>query len=50
MGIWSATSTSASSVLQRERWHGTLELLVATPVHFSLVLLPITIAMSTVGV
>ena len=50
MGIWSATSVAASSALQRERWQGTLELLVATPPHFSLVLLPITIAMSTVGI
>jgi ABC-2 type transport system permease protein len=50
MGIWSATSVAASSALQRERWLGTLELLVAAPVHFSLVLLPITIAMSTIGV
>jgi ABC-2 type transport system permease protein len=50
MGVWSATSVAASSALQRQRWHGTLELLVAAPVHFSLVLLPITIAMSTVGV
>jgi ABC-2 type transport system permease protein len=31
MGIWSATSTSAGSAMQRERWHGTLELLVAAP-------------------
>ncbi len=50
MGIWSATSVAASSALQRERWSGTLELLVATPAHFSLVLLPITIAMSTIGI
>jgi ABC-2 type transport system permease protein len=50
MGIWSATSVAASSALQRERWFGTLELLVAAPVHFSLVLLPVTIAMSTIGV
>jgi ABC-2 type transport system permease protein len=50
MGIWSATSVAASSALQRERWFGTLELLVAAPVHFSLVLLPITIAMATIGV
>ena len=50
MGIWSATSVTASSALQRERWQGTLELLVATPPHFSLVLLPITIAMSTIGI
>jgi ABC-2 type transport system permease protein len=50
MGVWSSTSVAASSALQRERWYGTLELLVATPAHFSLVLLPITIAMSTIGV
>ena len=49
MGIWSATSTAAGSALQRERWHGTLELLVAAPVHFSVVMLPVTIAMSTIG-
>jgi ABC-2 type transport system permease protein len=49
MGMWSVTSTSASSAMQRERWYGTLELLVAAPVHFSLVLLPITLAMSTIG-
>jgi ABC-2 type transport system permease protein len=50
MGIWSATSTSAGSAMQRERWHGTLELLVAAPSPFSLVMLPITIAMSALGV
>ena len=49
MGIWSATSTTAGSAMQRERWAGTLELLVAAPTHFALVLLPVTIAMSTVG-
>ena len=49
MGVWSATSTTAGAALQRERRHGTLELLVAAPVHFSLVMLPITIAMSTIG-
>ena len=41
MGMWSATSTTAGGAMQRERWHGTLELLVATPPHFSLILLPI---------
>ena len=50
MGIWSATSTAAGSALQRERWQGTLELLVAAPAHFSLVLLPVTIAMTSIGV
>jgi ABC-2 type transport system permease protein len=50
MGIWSATSTSAGASLQRERWHGTLELLVASPPHFALVLLPVTIALATIGI
>jgi len=50
MGMWSATSTTAGAAMQRERWHGTLELLVGTPPHFALVLLPITLAMATVGI
>lgn len=49
MGIWSSVSTSASGAVQRERWHGTLELLVAAPVRLPVVLLPITTAMATVG-
>lgn len=49
MGVWAATSTAAGSAMQRERWEGTLELLVTAPAHFSLVLLPVTIAMSTIG-
>jgi ABC-2 type transport system permease protein len=50
MGIWTATSVAAGSALQRERWHGTLEILVAAPTHFSLVLLPIGLATSTIGI
>ncbi len=50
MGIWAATSTPAGNALARERWHGTLELLVAAPVHFALVLMPVTIAMATIGI
>ena len=50
MGIWSTTSTSAGAALARERWHGTLELLVAAPVSFALVLLPTTIAMASIGI
>lgn len=50
MGVWTATSTAAGSAMQRERWHGTLQLLVAAPVHFSLALLPITIALATIGI
>ena len=49
MRIWSTTSTSAGSAMQRERWHGTLELLVTAPVHFAAILLPVTIAMSALG-
>jgi len=50
MGVWAATSTAAGGALQRERWQGTLELLVVAPPHFSLVLLPVTVAMSTIGI
>ena len=50
MGMWSSVSTSAGSAMQRERWWGTLELLVAAPRHFALVLLPATLGLATVGV
>ncbi len=49
MGTWSTIATTASGVLQRERWLGTLELLVASPTPFALVLVPITTAMATLG-
>jgi ABC-2 type transport system permease protein len=49
MGIWTATSTPASAALQRERWFGTLELLVVAPRHLALILFPITLAASTIG-
>jgi ABC-2 type transport system permease protein len=49
MGVWSATSTSASGAFQQQRRLGTLEILVAAPAHFALVLLPLTVAMSAVG-
>ena len=49
MGIWSVIATTASSLLQRERWTGTLELLVVAPTRFALVLVPITTAMATLG-
>jgi ABC-2 type transport system permease protein len=50
MGIWTATSVTAGAAVQRERWHGTLELLVAAPAHFSLVLLPLAFATSAIGI
>jgi ABC-2 type transport system permease protein len=49
MGVWTATSVSASSALQRERRLGTLELLVVSPTHLALVLLPVALATSTIG-
>lgn len=49
MGVWSATSTTASGALQSERRQGTLELLVAAPTPFPLLIFPITLSMATVG-
>jgi ABC-2 type transport system permease protein len=49
MGVWSAVSTTASASLQQERRQGTLELLVAAPAPFPLVVVPITLAMATLG-
>lgn len=49
MGVWSAVSTTASITLQGERRQGTLELLVASPTPFSLVLVPATVSMATIG-
>ena len=49
MGIWTSQTVSATTLVQRERRAGTLELLVAAPTPFSLVLLPITCAMATIG-
>jgi ABC-2 type transport system permease protein len=49
MGVWSSTSTSAASTLQAERRLGTLELLVASPRPFPLVVFPVTLSMTTIG-
>jgi ABC-2 type transport system permease protein len=50
MGIWGTTSTAAGGSLAQQRWHGTLELLVAAPASFGLILLPTTIAMASIGI
>jgi ABC-2 type transport system permease protein len=50
MGIWSVTTVGAASALQRQRWLGLLELLIASPTPFWAVLLPITIATAAIGV
>jgi ABC-2 type transport system permease protein len=49
MGIWSATLFGSGGALQWNRWQGTLELLVAAPPPFIVVLLPLTLATSVTG-
>lgn len=49
MGIWSAIATNASNALQRERWLGTLELLVTTPTRLALILMPMSLALASLG-
>lgn len=49
IGIWSSVATTASEVLQSERRMGTLEFLVAAPMPFPILLLPITLSMATIG-
>jgi len=49
MGVWSAVSTTASTALQSERRQGTLELLVASPTSFPLIVVPITVSMAIGG-
>jgi ABC-2 type transport system permease protein len=50
MAVWSATSSRAAFLLQQERHLGTLELLMVAPVPFALILVPVTLAMATVGI
>jgi ABC-2 type transport system permease protein len=49
MGIWSTTLFGSGGALQWNRWQGTLELLVAAPAPFIVVLVPLTIATSITG-
>jgi ABC-2 type transport system permease protein len=49
MGIWSATLFGSGGAIQWQRWQGTLELLVGSPPPFIAVLLPLTVATSTLG-
>jgi ABC-2 type transport system permease protein len=49
MGIWSTTLFGSGGVIQWERWQGTLEILVAAPAPFVLVVLAMTLATSTTG-
>jgi ABC-2 type transport system permease protein len=49
MGMWTCQGVVAASLLSRERAAGTLELLVATPTPMTRIVVPTTLALSTVG-
>ena len=49
MGTWSTVLFGAGSAIDRQRWQGTLELLIAAPAPFLVVLLSLTLATTTVG-
>jgi len=49
-GIWSMAAIDAVGAIQHQRFWGTLELLIAAPVRFASVLLPMTIAIASTGV
>ena len=48
-GIWSSTLFGSGGALQWQRWQGTLEVVAASPAPFLLVMLPLTLATSTIG-
>jgi ABC-type polysaccharide/polyol phosphate export permease len=48
-GIWSSTLFGSGGAIQWQRWQGTLELIVSAPTAFILVVLPLTIATSAIG-
>jgi ABC-2 type transport system permease protein len=49
MLMWSLVVIGSAGALEQQRWLGTLELLVAAPVPFALVIAPITVASGAVG-
>jgi ABC-2 type transport system permease protein len=49
MGVWSSTLFGAGGAIQWQRWQGTLELTVAAPAPFLLVLIPMTFAAASIG-
>jgi ABC-2 type transport system permease protein len=49
MGIWSSTLFGSGGAIQWQRWQGTLEVLIAAPAPFLLVLVPLTIATASIG-
>jgi ABC-2 type transport system permease protein len=50
LGIWSSTLFGSGGAISWQRWQGTLELLVAAPPPLILIVAPLTIATSTIGI
>ena len=49
MGIWSTTLFASGGAISWQRWQGTLELLVASPPPFLLVIFPLTLGSASIG-
>ena len=49
MGVWSTTLFGSGGMIQWQRWQGTLELTIAAPAPFLLVMIPITISAASIG-
>ena len=49
MGMWSATLFGSGGAIQFNRWQGTLEVLVAAPASFLVVLVGMTMATASIG-
>jgi ABC-2 type transport system permease protein len=49
MLMWSLVVIGSAGALEQQRWLGTLELLVASPTRFALILVPVTTAMASLG-
>src|SRR6476619_5582275 len=49
MGIWSSTLFGSGGAIQWQRWQGTLEILIAAPAPFLIVLVPLTLATASIG-
>jgi ABC-2 type transport system permease protein len=49
MGIWSSVLFGSGGAIQRQRWQGTLEMLMLAPRRPALVILPFTIATAVTG-
>jgi len=49
MGIWTTTLFASGGAISWQRWQGTLELLVAAPPPFLLVVFPLTLGSAAIG-